>query len=33
MTSQPTTVSTRSPETTTRSIAAVNSETVAAKRG
>src|SRR6478735_9746560 len=33
MTSQPTTVSTRSPETTTSSIAAVNSDTVAAKRG
>ena len=33
MTSQPTTVSTRSPETTTRSMAAVNNDTVAAKRG
>ena len=33
MTSQPTTVSTRSPETTTSSMAAVNSDTVAAKRG
>ena len=33
MTSQPTMVSTRSPEWTTRSIAAVKSETVAAKTG
>ena len=33
MTSQPTMVSTRSPECTTRSIEAVKSETVAANRG
>ena len=33
MTSQPTTVSRRSPETTTRSMAPLNSETVVAKRG
>ena len=32
MTSHPSTVSTRSPENTTRSMAAVNSDTVAANR-